>query len=387
MRNTNINPAALPIVADEFNTSETITNLSVALYMLSMSIFPLWWSSFSEEFGRRNIYIISFALFTIFSVASAFSKNITMLIILRVCGGGASASVQATGAGTIADIWESFERGNAMSMFYLGPLLGPLIAPVVGGALTQALGWRSTMWFLSIYGLVILIMLTLFLPETLVRRKTEEAVAERPTLGRTTTTESAKAKTKKTTQFLKRFLIDPLSVLLFLRFPAVVVAVTLAAIAFGALFVGNIAIQQLFSKPPYNYDQLVIGLLYIPSGLGYFIASFFGGRWIDRIMAREATKANRYDERGKLIYLPEDRLRENAWIANTVYPLALLVFGWTLQYGVHFMVPCVTLFLFGATSMLLFVSRPLTLFFSSPEVLVLTNDTVCCDDNAHRVHP
>ena len=30
-------------MADDLNTSKTITNLSVALYMLSMSIFPLWW--------------------------------------------------------------------------------------------------------------------------------------------------------------------------------------------------------------------------------------------------------------------------------------------------------------------------------------------------------
>lgn len=27
----------------QFNTSGTIVNLTVALYMLSMSIFPLWW--------------------------------------------------------------------------------------------------------------------------------------------------------------------------------------------------------------------------------------------------------------------------------------------------------------------------------------------------------
>lgn len=116
-----IMPSLIPI-SEEFGTSTTITNLSVALYMLSMSIFPLWWSSFSETVGRRTIYLTSFALFTIFAILSAVSTNIGMLIAMRVLSGGAAASVQAVGAGTIADIWETFERGQAMGVFYLGPL-------------------------------------------------------------------------------------------------------------------------------------------------------------------------------------------------------------------------------------------------------------------------
>lgn len=322
--------------------------------MISMSIFPLWWSSFSEEFGRRSIYLISFTIFVVFSILSAVSTNISMLIVFRICTGGASASAHAVGAGSIADLFDVFERGRAMSIFYLGPLLGPLIAPVIGGLLTQVLGWQSTMYFLAIYGVIILLMVTFFLPETL-RRKNEVPVS-RPELSRMTTTESAGVRAKQFTKSLKRFLIDPLGVLLFLRFPPVLITVMLAAIAFGALFVSNIAIQQKFSQPPYNYGQLIIGVLYVPSGLGYFVASLLGGRWIDNIMAREARRANRYDEDGKLIYLPEDRLRENAWLAVTVYPLSLLVFGWTLRYGVHFMVPSVALFFFGVASMLVFVS-------------------------------
>ncbi|CAM1500731.1 Fc.00g098930.m01.CDS01 [Cosmosporella sp. VM-42] len=344
---------ALPVLSRELNASETVVNLSVALYMLSLSIFPLWWSAFSEQFGRRSIYLISFTLFVIFSVASAVSTSIGMLVAFRILGGGASASVQATGAGSIADLFDVFERGRAMSLFYLGPLLGPLIAPIIGGVLTQALGWQASMWFLAIYGLLVLLMITFFLPETL-RRKTEVPASQPEDLQRMTTSQSAKVKTKRFAKRLKHYLIDPLGVLLFLRFPPVLITVMLAAITFGSLFVANIAIQQKYSQPPYNYGQLIVGLLYVPPGLGYFMASMFGGPWIDRIMAREARKANRYDENGKLIYLPEDRLRENAWLAITVYPLSLLMFGWTLRYGVHFMVPSIALFFFGVGSMLVF---------------------------------
>lgn len=130
-----------------------------------MAIFPLWWSSFSETLGRRTIYIISFALFVLWNALAAISTSISMLIVFRILGGGAAASVQAVGAGTVADVWESRERGHAMGIFYLGPLMGPLFGPIIGGILGQTLGWRSVQWFLAIYGGVIWIFLFFALPE------------------------------------------------------------------------------------------------------------------------------------------------------------------------------------------------------------------------------
>ncbi|KAE9966666.1 hypothetical protein BLS_006876 [Venturia inaequalis] len=172
---------SLGLISQEFDVSSTIANLSVALYMLSMSIFPLWWSSFSETLGRRTIYVVSFVLFVLWGILSAVSTNIAMFIVMRVLSGGAAASVQAVGAGTIADIWEPKERGKAMGIFYLGPLMGPFLAPIIGGALAQGLGWRSTQWFLVIYGGVLIIFLIFALPETLKARRNmvDEAGNER----------------------------------------------------------------------------------------------------------------------------------------------------------------------------------------------------------------
>lgn len=330
-----------------------------------MSIFPLWWASFSQEYGRRSIYIASFTLFLIFSVLSAVSSSISMLIVMRLLAGGASASVQAVGAGTIADIWEVHERGRAMGFFYLGPLMGPLLAPFIGGALAQGLGWRSTMWFLAIYGGIMLILLIFALPETL--------PPARP-LGRTTTANSTASSisvhAKRTADFVLRLLLRPLSVIAMLRFPAVFLTVFWASITFGALYLLNISIQITYSSEPYNFSMLIVGLFYMPPSLGYALASIFGGRWIDRIMARQAARAGRYDERGKLIYLPEDRFGENAWIAGTVYPLALLFYGWTVEKGLHWAVPAVGTFFFGMSSMLVFVSLS-RLLDASPTLLLL----------------
>ncbi|KAK5019581.1 major facilitator superfamily protein [Cryomyces antarcticus] len=371
----------LPALADisrSLHSTPTITNLSVAMYMLSMSIFPLWWSSFSETLGRRTIYLTSFTLFVLFAILSAVSPNISMFVTMRVLSGGAAASVQAVGAGTIADVWEVKERGRAMGMFYIGPLCGPLLAPIIGGALAERLGWRSTQWFLTVYGGFLLTGLLFCLPETLKAKKNVVAEAEadaareiaaennldgdegkrphRPTsmLQRVPTRQSVHVQTKKWILILRRCLLDPLKIILYLRFPAVALTVYYASITFGCLYVLNISVQQTFSQPPYNFSTVIIGLLYIPNSVGYILASLYGGRWVDRIMHREARKAGRYDEHGKLVFIPEDRMRENAWVAAVLFPAALIWYGWSAQKGVFWVVPMIANFFFGIGSMLIF---------------------------------
>ncbi len=283
-----------------------------------------------------------------------------MLIVMRVLGGGAAASVQAVGAGTIADIWEVRERGRAMGMFYLGPLLGPLLAPIIGGALSQAWGWRSTQWFQVIYGGVLVVLLTFFLPETLAKKhplvspELDEKSAVRPQLTRISTRQSVQVKTKKVVVVFKRCFIDPLSVILYLRFPAVALTVGLASVTFGSLYVLNISIQQTFSEVPYDFSVIILGLLYIPNSLGYVLASIVGGRWTDYIMLREGRSAGRYDASGNLDFRPEDRMRENAWIAAVMYPGALVWYGWTAEKGIIWIVPMIANFFFGIGSMIIF---------------------------------
>lgn len=382
---------ALNDIAADLNSTPTITNMSVSFYMLSMSIFPLWWSSFSETLGRRTIYLSSFILFIVFGVLSAVATNISMLIVMRVLSGGASASVQAVGGGTIADIWEVKERGRAMGIFYLGPLCGPLIAPIVGGALAEGLGWRSTQWFLVIYGAVVWGSMCFMLPETLRRKKNVVAEAERqvenanddplagaqpaeeveaaagglekPTtdtaprhsLQRVSTRQSVQRTTKKWLFVFRRCFIDPLRIILYLRFPAIFLVVSYATIAFACLYVLNISIQTTFSHQPYAFSTVIVGLLYIPNSLGYMVTSIFGGRWIDSIMRREAIRKNRVDPvTGKLQFRPEDRMRENAWLGAVCFPGALVWYGWTAEKGVFWLCPMIGNFFFGIGSMLIF---------------------------------
>lgn len=361
---------ALVDITREFHSTATIANLSVAMYMLSMSIFPLWWSSFSETLGRRSIYIVSFFLFLVFNILAAVSVNMAMFIVMRLLAGGAAASVQAVGAGTIADVWQVKERGTAMGTFYLGPLCGPLLSPILGGLFAQTLGWRSAQWFLAIFGAFLLVFTIFALPETLGHRKAlaaeaeQEAIEEsgvtdekgnaRPSLVRTATKQSVQVKTRKYWFMLRRAFIDPLRIVLYLQFPAVAVLVAYSSVTFALLYVLNISVQQTFSAAPYHYGPVIVGCLYLPNSAGYFLSSIFGGRWVDRIMHREARKAGRYDAAGRLIFIPEDRMKENALIGAIIYPLALLAYGWFAQYKINVAAALVANFFFGTGSMVIF---------------------------------
>lgn len=169
----------MPVINDvtsDLHTTASVVNVSVGIYLLSLGFFPLYWSSYSEAFGRRSIYVVSFIMFVCFSIGCAFSNNIAALIVLRVLCGASLASVQSVGAGTIGDLYPPQERGRAMGIYYLGPLGGPLFLPIIGGILGDVWGWRSTQWFLVIFGGCCCLLIIFLFPETLRKEDNREAI-------------------------------------------------------------------------------------------------------------------------------------------------------------------------------------------------------------------
>lgn len=187
------------------------------------------------------------------------------------------------------------------------------------------------------------------LPETLKSRKPvpldsdasrniNEKPGARDQLVRVVSSRSVQQTSRKWAKIVKMVLLDPLKIILYLRFPPVLLTVYWASLTFGSLYVLNISIQDTFHKAPYRFSDLIVGLLYVPASLGYVVSSIFGGRWIDTIMRREARK-RQADSDGPLRYRPEDRMRENAWLGTLVYSGALIWYGWTAEKGVLWVLP------------------------------------------------
>jgi MFS family permease len=108
----------------------------------------------SELQGRNPVYYITFfitastavmALLTVvLFIPQAMSRNITTMLIARFLS-GLSASVGATMVGgTVADIFDTKDRGTPMNLFGMGSLTGTGLGPFVAGFIysNENLGWR-----------------------------------------------------------------------------------------------------------------------------------------------------------------------------------------------------------------------------------------------------
>ena len=100
-----LNVAAIPDMSKDLQVFPSVVNLSVAIYLVASSIFPLWWASLSEMVGRRLVLILSFLLNIPLTFACGMNPNVVFLIALRLLSGSACASGQTVAASVIADVW------------------------------------------------------------------------------------------------------------------------------------------------------------------------------------------------------------------------------------------------------------------------------------------
>lgn len=161
-------PAAEALCLEFGITSTIVASFTVSIYILGFALGPLIIASLSEVYGRLVVYHAGNALYVAFTIGCAMSNNTAMFLVFRFICGCAASSPMAIGGGTIADLHIPEERGKAMAIFGLGPLLGPVsvsrvvfplsvlltllqcIGPVIGGFVAQDLGWRWTFWLILI---------------------------------------------------------------------------------------------------------------------------------------------------------------------------------------------------------------------------------------------
>jgi multidrug resistance protein len=121
----------------------------VSIYVLGYAVGPLIVAPISEIHGRVPMYHISNVMFVIFTIACAVSTSLPMLIVFRFLAGAAGSTPVSIGGGTFGDLFSVEERGAAMAIWAMGPLLGPVVGPIIGGFLAEAKGWRWVFWVLT----------------------------------------------------------------------------------------------------------------------------------------------------------------------------------------------------------------------------------------------
>lgn len=261
-------PVAPQILADLHQGNSNTSNnnvyitLIVSIWELGEIIGPLVVAPLSELYGRFYLYHVGTILFIVFSAACALSTNIQMLVAFRFLNGMAVVST-ALNPSLVGDLFRTEERGSAMSMVGLAPMLGPVVGPIIGGFLGDSLGWRWCFWLIAILCAFIELCFLALLRETyavqILRTKAEKLRKETGNPGY-----RSKYETNHTArQLFRNACVRPL-VLLFTS-PILFLLSLYVGVVYGYLYLVMTTITSIFESV-YNFSSSVVGLSFL--GLG-----------------------------------------------------------------------------------------------------------------------
>ena len=147
---------SLPQLASFFETSASMTQLTLTTAMIGLAVGQLLLGPLSDKFGRKKPLIISLVIYIISTVLIVFSPNIETMIVLRVIQGLSSAGSVVISRAIATDLY----RGREMTRFF-GLLMtingiAPIISPILGSLLLEYISWKGVFVFLALIGVIVL---------------------------------------------------------------------------------------------------------------------------------------------------------------------------------------------------------------------------------------
>ncbi|KAF9869547.1 major facilitator superfamily transporter [Colletotrichum karsti] len=333
-------PAIEYFNADFGNDDLTLGTLPVSIYLLGYAVGPLFLAPLSEIYGRRPVLSAANLFFCAWLIGCALAPTLNSLIVFRFFAGVGGSGCLAIGGGVIADMIPVQQRGKALTIWMVGPLIGPTLAPLVGAFIAQDIGWRWSSWIALIAATPMALVIAVFNQETnprvLIDRKVSRLRKElnRPEL-RSVYLDPSTTPTS-TSQVLIKGLIRPLK-MLFLS-PIIFSVSLYIAFAYGVLYLLFSTIPLVFHNT-YGFSIGTTGLVYIPLGLGYIIGMACFTILSDNTVVR-MTKANNG------VFEPEMRLPDCIYFAFLL-PVTFFWYGWTAEFHTHWAAPVVGLLPFG----------------------------------------
>jgi DHA1 family bicyclomycin/chloramphenicol resistance-like MFS transporter len=158
---------SLPTIVRELNASSAAVQISLAMYFVGMAIGQAFYGPLSDRIGRKPVLYLGLGVFFGASVGCALAWNVESLVafrFLQALGGCAPIVVPRA---VVRDHFDERESARMLSMLMLVMGLAPILAPTIGGQLLVILGWRSIFWVLAVYGAISLLLVAVFLHESL----------------------------------------------------------------------------------------------------------------------------------------------------------------------------------------------------------------------------
>jgi EmrB/QacA subfamily drug resistance transporter len=133
---------ALPDIQRELGASLSSLQWVVDAYSLMLAAFLLTAGSLGDRLGRRRVFTIGFATFTVASFLCGIAGDPTLLNLARGLQGIGGAAMFATALALIGQEFHGRDRATAFGVW--GASIGGAVAigPLVGGVITEHLGWE-----------------------------------------------------------------------------------------------------------------------------------------------------------------------------------------------------------------------------------------------------
>jgi EmrB/QacA subfamily drug resistance transporter len=158
---------ALPAIQQDLHATLSGLQWILDAYTLVVASLLMLSGSMSDRFGRRRVFQIGLLLFIAGSLLCSLAHTIGQLIAFRALQGLGASMLNPVALSIIANAFPSpKDRARAVGVWGAVAGLSLAIGPLIGGALTQAVGWRSIFWINLPIGFTAVVLAALFVPES-----------------------------------------------------------------------------------------------------------------------------------------------------------------------------------------------------------------------------
>lgn len=134
---------ALPTLVEEFDSSFAVVQWVALGYLLTLAALSLGVGRLGDVVGKKKIYVVGMAAFTLASVLCGLAPGVEWLIAFRVIQALGATMILSLGAAILTEAFPARERGRALGWIGTAVSIGVVTGPVVGGILLASFSWRS----------------------------------------------------------------------------------------------------------------------------------------------------------------------------------------------------------------------------------------------------
>jgi DHA1 family bicyclomycin/chloramphenicol resistance-like MFS transporter len=158
---------SMPAIGREFDVGPLAVQQTLSVFLLTFAFMMLFYGTLSDSFGRRRVLLVSLTIYAATSLAAAFSPSFGFLLACRALQGAAAGAGSVISAAIVQDRFSGAQAQKMMSHIMMVFGLAPAVAPVLGGYFQVHFGWRSTFYFLALFGALMIVLIVKGLPESL----------------------------------------------------------------------------------------------------------------------------------------------------------------------------------------------------------------------------